>query len=233
MVGRSLRRNRKALAEFGGLPTVQCALFCAIAAVVEDVPQLIIQLIYAHRTTGIENPGDLTWQLQVSIAMSIVSLLFRVLFRCFVAVLRKFQEKESRPIDAPSVPLYLKFDDPQRWGRSYTEMLTQQYRFLPINDKNMRRRQWRFCWIGYSAGQNLISKTTSTDSTSPAAALTLFSACGHGGFVYLDDCGDMLSFELLKPTRTKNCSENMFPEELGPLEVLRVGAYCTAVPATL
>lgn len=104
------------MTEFGGLPSVRCALFCAMAAVVEDVPQLTIQLIYAHRTTGIANFDELSWQLKLSMAMSAASLLFRVLFRCFIAVVRKFQEKGLPTREPPLLRLYLRFGDPKQWN---------------------------------------------------------------------------------------------------------------------
>ena len=210
------------MAEFDGLPSVRCALFCAIAAVVEDVPQLTVQLLYANRTTGITNLGELSWQLKLSLAMSTASLLFRVMFRCFVAVVRKFQAKESEPRkDPPLMPLYLKFDDPQHWDRSYAETLKQQHRLLPVNDKGLRRRDWRMCWVG--SGEEI--KST---STLPAVA----PCPDGGGFVYLDDCGDMFSFECLGGTRNKGDSSTTLPEGLGPLEVLRVGKYYSALHCT-
>lgn len=41
--------------------------------------------------------------------------------------------------------------------------------------------------------------------------------------MYVDDCGELFSFECLKATRIKSDSATL-PEGLGPLEVLRVGA---------
>lgn len=215
------RRNRKAVAELGGLPSVRCALFCAIAAVAEDVPQLTIQLIYAHRTTGIENLDELSWQLRLSIAMSTASLLFRVLLRCFIAVVRKFNEKETQSkTDLPLVPLYLKFGYPQQIPDDAAETLKQQRRLLPVNDKGLRRRNWHMCWIGPGEAINSLSN----DSRS---AVSSFIPCPEGGgFVYADDCGNVFSFECLGATRHKQGGDNTLPEGLGPLEVLRVGACC-------
>ena len=84
--------NQKAVHECNGLPSVRCALFCAIASVLEDIPQVILQLIYVQRTTGFSQASDLStlpWQLQLSLAMSIISLIFRVGLRLFIALLQR------------------------------------------------------------------------------------------------------------------------------------------------
>eukprot|EP01046_Picozoa_sp_COSAG06_P000282 COSAG06_NODE_8_length_37897_cov_42.611884_1_plen_276_part_10 len=54
-------RDTAAVARFNGLPSVKCALFCTIAAVLEDVPQLSVQYVYSTRTTE-----SLPWELQLS-----------------------------------------------------------------------------------------------------------------------------------------------------------------------
>jgi len=125
--------NRKALAEFNGLPSVGCALFCAIAAVLEDIPQLMIQLIYTQRTTGIANFNELHWQLQLSIGMGAASLLFRVLLRCFIALLQKFQPPKKAPEPAPLTSLYLAFAEKRAWPLGYAESLSDDNRFQPAN----------------------------------------------------------------------------------------------------
>ncbi len=74
--------NQAAVARFGGLPSVQCVLFCTISAVLEDVPQLAVQYLYSERTVG-----KLQWQLQLSMGMSVLSLSFRVLLRLFIGAI--------------------------------------------------------------------------------------------------------------------------------------------------
>ena len=177
--------NRKALTDFAGLPSVRCALFCAIAAVLEDIPQLMIQLVYTQRTTGIENYQELSWQLQLSIGMGAASLLFRVLLRCFIALVQKFQPPEPEPEPAPLTDLYLAFDAKKTWPAGYADTLTAAKLFRPANHPVLRKRGWEICWI--HPGEEVLN------ARKPGAE-PLARAGSAGAFVYRDVNGDTFSF---------------------------------------
>jgi hypothetical protein len=70
----------------GGLPNMHVAVFCTVAAAAENIPQMVIQIIYlmrvAERTTMV-----VPWNLYASVGFSIISLLHRVLGRYATACL--------------------------------------------------------------------------------------------------------------------------------------------------
>ena len=84
-------RNKAATDRLCGLPSVKCLLFCTVAAIVEDVPQLTVQYLFARRALG-----PLPWQLELSMAFSVWSLFSRVLMRLFIGCI-----DASRVSDAP------------------------------------------------------------------------------------------------------------------------------------
>ena len=102
-------RSKKATSHASGLPSVNCALFCAIAAVLEDIPQLTIQLVFTRRTSGFSDLGSLPWELQLSMVASAVSLLFRVAFRCFIAISERcsVRQHEDTNVSASFVDIRL------------------------------------------------------------------------------------------------------------------------------
>ena len=200
--------DRKAVRECNGLPSVQCALFCAIASVLEDVPQVILQLLYVQRTTGFSQASDLSslpWQLQVSLAMSLLSLVFRVGLRFFIGVLHCL-------CNGHTMDLHLKFSPPQtHWEAGYVDSLIDSNRFQPANEPSLRARRVQFCWL--YPGEQLVS-TTSPDAEP-------WVPCPHGGFVYLNRDRSAFSFACNGTTCDKSDKRRKaaFPTELGPLPV--------------
>ena len=91
---------------FDSLPSRAILVLTFFNTFFEDIPQLTIQLLFTHRTTGIQNFHELDWQLKLSIGLGSASLLFRVLLRCFIALEKKcHQEQPQLHQNRSQVPL--------------------------------------------------------------------------------------------------------------------------------
>jgi hypothetical protein len=207
--------NRKALEEFNGLPSVRCALFCAIAAIFEDIPQLTIQLLFTHRTTGIQNFHELDWQLKLSIGMGSASLLFRVLLRCFIALEKKCHQEQpqSQPQQAPLRPLYLGFSRAPDTVNERTHPgghRPDDGRFQPANHPLLRQQGWQMFWR--NPGEQIACAGGGPDAQ-PEPDL--------GSFLYRDRNGATFRFDNTGATGNPE-GHSQFPDGLGPLRIHRL-----------
>merc|ERR1711871_399984 len=79
--------NKREADSLGGLPSTRCALFCTVASVLENIPQLLLQWLFDRRNRLMEGVGETPWSIKLSIGFSVTSLVLRVFVRlCVVAM---------------------------------------------------------------------------------------------------------------------------------------------------
>ena len=74
-------RDKEAAVDSGGFPSHTCMLFVTMTTILENLPQITIQLMYTLRV----GPDALPATVMISIAFSATSLFFRVILRFIIA----------------------------------------------------------------------------------------------------------------------------------------------------